>query len=445
MRVEDINSIESESGIIASLIHNPSLSFYSENLYPNHFTDKQNRIIYTAICELARRGIMKVDPYNILECLNASEATRKLADELTIESLNEFVDMSEIIARNTVEEYKMLVSNVLDTAFRRDTYQVLKECQTLCLDMSHGDIQKKVYDSIDHVMSDYTDVDDVTLFGDVVDELWDEVEAHQDGKEAGIPFKIPILNEYVTLERGELVVIGAPPKGAKSMFMLNEAVDILRQGKSVVYIDSELSDRLFLCRMIAHLSGVEFRKVRSGRYTPEEASMIYEARSWIKNQRFIHKYMPTFNKQAIYTLTKKACHKFDGLDVLVVDYFKSTDGGTDAYAVYSELGSLTDMVKNELCGRMEIAGLAAAQMARNGGLADSAKIARNASTIMYLTDKTQDEIEADGDECGNKKLFVAMNRNGMQHVEGEYIDLDFKGNVCLLTEASKQHIPSEPF
>lgn len=445
MKIEDINSIESESGIIASLIHNPSLSFYSEALLPNHFTNKQNRIIYAAICELARRGISKVDPYNILECLNASEATRKLADELTVDALNELVDMSDILARNSVEEYKMLVSNVMDAAFRRDTYRVLKECQSMCLNLSESDIQKKIYDSIDRVMSDYADVDDVTLFGDVVDDLWEEVEAHQDGKEAGIPFKIPVLNEYVTLEKGELVVIGAPPKGAKSMFMLNEAVDILKRGKSVVYIDSELSDRLFLCRMISHLSGVEFRRVRSGRYTPEEAVMIHEARAWIKSQRFVHKYMPTFNKQAIYTLTKKACHKFDGLDVLVVDYFKSTDGGTDAYAVYSELGVLTDMVKNELCGRMEIAGLAAAQMAKNGGLADSAKIARNASTIMYLTDKTREEIEADGEECGNKKLFVAMNRNGMQHVEGEYIDLNFVGNVCMMTEASKQHIPEDPY
>lgn len=32
MKAEDINSIESESGIIASLIHNPELSFYSEYL-----------------------------------------------------------------------------------------------------------------------------------------------------------------------------------------------------------------------------------------------------------------------------------------------------------------------------------------------------------------------------------------------------------------------------
>ena len=344
MRVDDINSIESESGIIASLIHNPELSFYSENLLPNHFTNKQNRIIYAAICELARRSIKKVDPYNILECLNASEATRKLADGLTVESLNELVEMSEILARSSVEEYKMLVSNVLDAAFRRDTYSVLKECQSMCLNMGESDIQKKIYDSVDQVMSEYTDMDDVPLFGDVVDELWAEIEAHQDGKEAGIPFKFPTLNEYVTLERGELIVVGAPAKGAKSMFMMNEAVDVLRRGKSIVYIDSELSSRLFLCRMVSHLTGIEFGRVRTGRYTPEEANMIYEARQWIKEQRFIHKYMPIFNKQAIYTLVKKVYHKFDGLDLLIVDYLKPTGSSTEAYNVYSELGILVDMI-----------------------------------------------------------------------------------------------------
>lgn len=93
---------------------------------------------------------------------------------------------------------------------------------------------------------------------------------------------------------------------------------------------------------------------------------------------------------------------------------------------------------------MEVAGLAAAQMTKNG-LADSAKIARNASTIMYLTDKTQEEMDEDGENSGRKKLFVAMNRNGMQHVEGEWINIDFNGNVCLLEEAKTPHIPTEPY
>lgn len=103
--VDDINSLESEAGIIASLIHKPDFIFYSEYLLPNHFTNKENRCVYTAIGDLVSRGITTVDPYNIIESLNASEATRKYADELSVEKLNELMEMSDVLARHTPEEY----------------------------------------------------------------------------------------------------------------------------------------------------------------------------------------------------------------------------------------------------------------------------------------------------------------------------------------------------
>ncbi len=210
-----------------------------------------------------------------------------------------------------------------------------------------------------------------------------------------------------------------------------------------MYIDSELSSRLFLCRLIYHLTGIEFRRVRSGNYTPEEYDAIQSALSWVKEQRFVHLYMPLFSQDAIYTAVQKISHKFDGLDVLIVDYLKSS-GDSDAFATYAELGKLTDMVKNDIAGAMGIAALAAAQLNNYGKLADSAKIYRNASSILLLTDKTDEEMEADGAECGNKKLIVSHNRNGMQHVSGEWIDIEFEGNTCMLTEA-KQHIPVTPY
>lgn len=455
MRAEDISSIESEAGIVASLIHKPELSFYSEFLQPKHFTNNDNKCVYLAICELAKKGISTIDPYNIIEYLNSSEATKKMSDGITVETiqsmvnavtvdkLQEMIEMSDIIARQSIEEYKMLVANVLDAAFRRETFQTLKECQALCYDRTKENIEQEIYRRVDDAMSAFSIADDVPEFGSVVDELWLEVESHQDGKDFGIPFKFPRLNEYVTIDPGELVVVAAPAKGAKSMFMLNELVDLLRQHKTVMYIDSELSSRLFLCRMLSHLTGIEFKKIKSGRYTPEEDRMIHDQIDWIKQQHFVHIYMPIFEQQTIYTAVKKTFHRFGKLDVLIVDYLKAT-GDTDAYATYAELGKLTDMIKNDLCGAMGISGLAAAQLTEAGKLADSAKIARNASTILLLTDKTANEIEVDGQECGNKKLIVSRNRNGMQHIGDEYIDINFLGDLCTLTEA-KQHIPQTPY
>lgn len=442
MKAEDINSLESESGIIATLFHHPEFVFYSEYLLPNHFTNKDNQCVYTAICDLARKGIFTIDPYNIIEDLNSSEATRKFASELSVDKLNELVDMSDVLARNTVEEYKLLVSNVMDAAFRRDTFQRLKECQALCCDRSEQNVEQKIYDTIDDVMTEFSTANEIPPYKDVIDDCWEEIQSRQGNGFAGIPFKFKTLNEYATIEPGELFIFAAEAKQGKSMMLLNCAIDLLKRDLAVLYLDSELNTRLFTARVLTHLSGVEYKRLTSGNYTDEEAVRIREAKEWMKTRKFTHIYIPMFDQQSIYTAVKKVKHT-QGLDVLIVDYFKGSGDG-DAFDSYQELGRFVDMVKNQICGDMQICGIGAAQATVNGKVADSAKIGRNASTIALIQDKTPEEVEADGAECGNKKLRVILNRNGMQHASGEYIDLQFNGNLVSYEEA-KQHIPQTPY
>lgn len=442
MNVCDIKNIESEAGIIASIVMKPEFTFYSEQLKPNHFSDTQNAYIYYAVCELAKRGIEKVDAYNITNILNMKEATKKQTETITIQALNDLIDVAKVIARESVEEYKLLVANVLDAAFRRDTYNKLIECERLCFNSSESDIEQKIYSALDDVMMEFSTTTEVPQYKDVIDSLWGEIEARQDSGMAGIPFKFDTLNAYATIERGELFVFAAEAKQGKSMMLLNCAVDLLKRDVAVFYIDSELNSRMFTCRLIAHLTGIEFNRLKAGRYTPEEKVRIEQAIKWLKTKKFTHLYMPMFDAQSIYTAVKKVKHT-QGLDVLIVDYFKGKGEG-DAFDSYQELGRFVDMVKNQICGDMNIAGIGAAQATASGKVADSAKIGRNASTIALIQDKTPEEIEADGAECGNKKLRICLNRNGAQMSSDEYIDLFFNGNVISYEEA-KQHIPTAPY
>lgn len=438
VRAEDITSLESESGIIASLIHDPELSFYSDHLLPNHFTNKDNRLVYTAIVMLARKGITNIDPFNIIEVLNAEQATRKYADELSIDRLHEFIDMSDVLARSSVEEYKMLVDTVLDAAFRRDAFQKLKECQIMCFDRSVENVEQKIYSTIDEVMTEFSTKNEIPPYKDVVEESWEEIQGRQSNGYAGIPFKFPTLNEYATIEPGELFIFGAEAKQGKSMMLLNCAVDLMKQDLAVLYLDSELNTRLFTARILSHLTQIEYKRLTSGQYSEEEKENINAAIAWLKTRKFTHIYIPMFDHHTIYTTVKKVKHTM-GLDVLIVDYFKGSASG-DAFDSYQELGRFVDEIKNRIAGDMGICAIGAAQATATGKLADSAKIARNASTIAMLMNKTPEEIELDGVECGNKKLVVTLNRNGMQHAPGEYIDLQFNGNLVSYEEA-KQHSP----
>ena len=445
MRAQDIARVESEAGIVATLIFHPDFAFHSENLLPNHFSNRENACLYMAITDLARRGIETIDAYNINEVLASSEAARRYSGEITVENIQDFIETATSISRDSVEEYKMLVDAVLEASFRRDAVRKLQECEAMLFNEHEKNVQQKLCDAVDEIVGEYSSNDEIPQFKEIVDDMWKEICSRQKDGYAGIPFKFPALNDFVTLERGELVIFGAQQKMGKSIMLMNCAVDLMRQGYSVLYIDSELSSRLFTARILAHLAQVEYRRLTTGNYDEIEGARIKGAIDWLKQQQFTHIYMPMFNSQSLYTTVKKVNHT-QKLDVLIIDYFKSTaDGNAGAFEVYNEMGKLVDLCKNNIAGDMGIAALGAAQATVNNKLADSAKIARNASTIIMLTNKTPEEIEADGTECGNRKLRVVFNRNGAQHyTETDYIDIQFNGDLVTFEQA-QQHIPQEPY
>lgn len=447
MQASDIRNIEAEAGVIASVIMKPELTFYSEQLKPQHFVNPENVYLYFAACELAKHNVETPKPADVMNILEMRRGTEHVKEDytslITVQSIQELMDNAIQIRRTEPADYMLLAEGVLDAAFRRNTYQKLVECEKLCFDGNTENIERRITSVMDDVMMEFSTNNSIPQYKDVVDQYWEEIKARQNPETiASFPFKFPTLNLYTEAERGELVIFGAEQKQGKSMLLLNCAVDLLKQDRKVFYIDSELSSRLFTCRMISHLTGIEFQRVRSGAYSEEEGEKINEALAWLKTRTFTHLYMPLFDESSIYTAVKRIYHTV-GVDVVICDYLKG-NAETDAYAVYSSLGKLTDTLKNKIAGSLNIAVIGAAQATTSGKLADSAKIARNASTIVMLRDKTPEEIQQDGQKCGNKKMIVKFNRNGAQMGDNDYIDIFFDGNKILFEEA-EQHTPVTPF
>lgn len=316
--INDIKSESSEATIIATLFHHPEYIFYSEHLTPGHFSDRQNGILYLAIQRLAQKDISTIDALNILNILESSPETRRYADAVTSEAIDEFASVSDVLARHSVYEYKTAVDNVMDAAFRRDTYKRLKDCEAYCLDTSETNLEQKIYNTLDDVMVEFSSTAEIPTYAEIIDDCWAEIKARQGTGYAGIPFKFPALNEYATIERGELFIFAAEAKQGKSMMLLNCAVDMLKQDLAILYLDSELNSRLFTARILSHLTGIEFKRLTAGGCTEEENERIAEAMAWLKTRKFTHLYIPMFDQQTIYTAVKKVKHT-QGLDVLIVD------------------------------------------------------------------------------------------------------------------------------
>lgn len=346
LKASEIQNIEAEAGVIASILVKPEFVVLGDGiLKPNHFSDSANAYIYYAVGSLVSSGVSQVDPYNILNILSMVKGTQHIVDvaapTITAQALQELFDNAIYIARKSAEDYMVLVHAVVDAAFRRTTYNKLVECERICYEGSDADIRSTVQNAIDNVLIEFSAVDEIPKYRDVVDDYWKAIQAKQKPDNIGvIPFPYKTLNEYVMIERSELIIVGATAKMGKSMFLLNCAVDLLKRGVKVFYIDSELNSELFTCRLLSHLTGIEFKRIRHGTYGQEEEAEIQKAIEWLKTRTFRHLYIPEMDENTIYTAVKKLHHAGE-IDVLIFDYFKGSKE-TDAFASYQSLGGLVD-------------------------------------------------------------------------------------------------------
>nr|MDD3123661.1 hypothetical protein [Candidatus Izemoplasmatales bacterium] len=131
--------------------------------------------------------------------------------------------------------------------------------------------------------------------------------------------------------------------------------------------------------------------------------------------------------------------------ILIIDYFKADYETGDAYITATSLTGLVNYCKNEIAGVYKIPVLGAVQTSESGKVSFSSSVVTVLSTLCWLSLKTPQEISADGLECGNAKLSILYNRNGMQMQKGEYLDLQFDGDFISYQSAKKQHTIVEPY
>lgn len=439
-----ISDNQAEAGIIATLVYHPEFILHTDYLKPSYFYNVENGCIYWAIDELYKNGVETIDALNITNMLNSNKSVKKKISEYNLDDMQKFINMSQYACRHTIEEYKLLVNNVVTMSFKRDLNKILLEIQSNCfnLDVDLNKLNGIVNTKINKLTEQYIISNEIEIFGTKIDDLWNEVcDRKTESGVYGIPSKFKTINEFLTYEQGELILLKARMKKGKSAFMMNEAIHKLKNGVPTLYLDTEMQDRLFYERMLANLTGIEVKNIKTGRYTFEQGNELQKMNDWIKKQPFVHKYVPTITDEEIYATHKILKYKM-GLEFSIFDYIKSNILSSSEN--YNALGQRCDFLKNSVAGDLNIAILAGAQLNRNNQVADSDKLERYVSASMLWRDKTSEEIARDGGlDYGNFLLTIDLNRLGEQQTEDEYIDFSFDGNRMRIEEA-KEH-KSSPF
>jgi replicative DNA helicase len=442
--------IKAERGIICTLIIYPEFIVQSENLNPSFFYDNKNGSLYWAIQNLIQQGIDKIDALNLITTISSNSGVQKLMGDNLESQLNDIIENADLLARNSIEEYKVLANQVIGLGFKRELYKRIKQIENKCLISSTDDISElntEVMDIVNNMAIKYITKENICDFSNKVDNLWDNLISKRNSNGTfGILPKWKELEDYFTYQEGELTLICARRKHGKSVVALNETVHKLKCGIPVVYFDTEMKDDLFFTRLLSHVTQIPEKRIKNGNYSDEEAKIIDDAKIWIKKQPLIHEYNPRWTKEAVVTQAK-ILHNKGKLGFFIYDYIKDTSGkNTSSSEQYNELGNWCDSLKNGVCGALSVAGLTFAQLNRQMQIADSDKVERYVTTGITWREKTEEEIMKDGKECGNYAMTVDFNRIGESHEEGDYIDFLFKKEVLTIETCKTQHKQDEtPF
>lgn len=445
--ISKISDIQAEAGVVATLMYHPEFILHTDYLKAGYFYDRFNGCIYWAVTELYKSGVDRIDVMNIENMLNSNSAVKRTVASYHM-NIQEFIDMAKYASRDTIEEYKLLVNTVVVYAFKRDLVKETNQIQSSCFndDIDLATLQQMLNNKVNGLLEKYLTTEDIRTLGDKIDEIWDTIQSSRnaDGT-SGIPTRYPLLNEYFTYEPGQLILFKAMMKRGKSAFMMNEAIHKLKNGMSVLYIDSEMSDEQVAPRILAHLTGIPVKAIRNGSYGSRDEAKINDAIKWIKSVPFVHEYMPNHTENDIFVLNKILQYKI-GMNFSVYDYIKPPDGVGGAAEISNYMGSKIDFLKNKVAGELQIPVLCGCQLNEDMKVADSRKLERYCDTSVLWRDKTKEEIANDGGlDAGNFCLRVDVNRNGGMHAPDEYINFQFNGNVMQIEQAAIQGFKELPF
>lgn len=446
MDIQEISDIQSESGVIGTLIYHPEFILHSDFLKPNYFVGKENGSIYWAIQELYRDGITNIDAYNLSNKLHSNKGVEKTLEKYNIPNVEEFIELYKETARETLEEYKGLAQTVTALSFKRSMIKTLNQIEKQCFDKgcSLDKLSNDVYDKLDKLTQQYITTTEIHTLGEDLDDIWAEIcsRRSEDGG-YGIPSKYEIFNQYFTYEPTELVVVQAKYKRGKSVLLMNEVVHKLKNGVPTAVIDTEMKTRLYTERLISHITEIDIKRVKDGKYSAEEEQKIKDCIAWLKEQPFVHIYEPDITNEKIYSICKMLKYKMN-LTFLVFDYIKSNETSTSDN--YNILGAKCDFLKNRIAGDLDLAVLSACQLNRQGEVADSDKINRYLSVGIKWGFKSNDKLAKDGRQCGNAYAVIYPNRLGEQMSEeddDDYLDFYFEGKTMSIYEAEQHERPND--
>ena len=393
-----LSSVNSECLVLGGLILHMEWLIELGDLKVDYFSVDANKIIFGALKRLYKGGSTTCDIMDIYAIIETNgKDLEKVEDYGGVEYISTLVELADGKELGDIKSHSKII---VDCAYKNElsaTLDGLKGFLGNNQNKPREYISRAVESELLELKSKYTTAGGLKVIGDDVDKYVEVLNREGQKDFCGLPTFSPLLNKFVSYERGEMVVYSGKLKTGKSQLVINE-----------VYR---------LC-----ITGYNMKYIKSGKYRDNQVAVrkVNEAIEMIRNAPLSHKYVFDMTQEEMYNELKKLKIQMN-LQLVFYDYIKANVSSAEDMQERLQMANMTNFLKNKIAGELNVAVVALAQTnpQADGALRifGSSQVSMFASTIIYLVRKTKEQYERDLNELGgNYYLFIKENRNLMMKI-----------------------------
>lgn len=413
------HSLEAERAVLGAVLReSDKITLIADKLKPESFYLDAHSSIFMAMLLLYQSN----EPTDLI---TVSDKLRRMDGDHEYLGPAYLVELTERspIAQN-IEHYAQIV---------RDYYylrKIITSCQTTISKamVQDGEVSSFIED-IEKQFLEITnsqDTEGIVLAQDVLHDAIEEIEERlsKEGDLTGVPTEFNDLDRITGgWQKSDLIIIAARPGMGKTAFVLNCAINAVRQKKNTAVFTLEMSKTQLMTRIISSEARVDSGRLRKGDLSEEEQDRLMHG---VRGIGTLPAILGIDETPGINLLELRSrCRRFKkehGLDLIIIDYLQLMGpSGTKKYdSREREISEISGGLK-ALAKELQVPVIALAQLNRGpdtrpdkvpklSDLRESGSMEQDADLILFLY---RDEYyNPNSEDAGKALVRLAKNRHG---------------------------------
>jgi len=420
------HDLEAEKALLGSLLLNSKLlEEVADKLKPDYFVDRKNQIVYQIILDLW----LNSQPVDVLFVLNALQNNLRF-NATEVGTINREY-LLELIAKSSLSSSPEHTARIIKEKYiLRMLIRVGDNLKTLAVESNSpvedilDNAQKQLYEiALDNLDKNFVRI------GDLLTETFERINELYTNqvKYRGIPTGFVDLDNMLGgLHHSDLIILAARPSMGKTSLALEIVKRVaLQQQIGVAVFSLEMSRDQLCDKLIASVSGIELRKIRSGQLEDsdnlneftklgEAIGRLEEAPIWIDDSG-------SLNIMELRTKARRLKSRHN-IGLIVIDYLQLMSGKNYNYQGnrVQEVSDISRGLKM-LAKELNIPVLALSQLSRGvegredkrpllSDLRESGSIEQDADVVLFI--HREEMYSKDTKKKGIAEILISKHRNG---------------------------------